>query len=116
MSGRFRKFVLLALLLLVPLQGLAAMAHALGCAAHDDNGAAVSAHSHGGENHGTSHHHPDESGTGSDHSSHQCCHHFSAAPTSTAIAAPIDLGVFQPSLALFDLSALLEQPQRPPRT
>ena len=109
--------MLLVLLLLVPIQGLAAVVHALGCDQHDERAPAASAHSHGVPDHGASHHHPDESdgGAGSDHSSHQCCHHFSAAPVSTSITAQINPGVFQSSVALLDLSAVLEQPQRPPR-
>jgi hypothetical protein len=118
MFGQFRRFVLFALLLLVPLQGLAAMAHALSCAQHDGHAAAVSGDSHSGHDHGTPHQHSDESAGGSanDHSSHHCCHHFSAAPVSTVIPPPIDLSAFHSSVALFNLSAVLEQPQRPPRT
>jgi hypothetical protein len=109
--------MLLALLLLVPLQGLAAMVHALSCVPHEENAAAASMHSHSGHDHRASHHHPDQSGGsgGNDHSSHQCCHHFSAAPVDISVDARSDHRVFQPSVALPNLSAVLERPQRPPR-
>lgn len=116
MSVRFKRFVLLALMLMVPMQGLAATLHALSCVGHDGHAAAAAGHSHAGGDHSASHHHPDESSGGAnDHSSHQCCHHFSAAPVHVTAAAPEDHSVFQSRVAPLDLSIVLERPQRPPR-
>ena len=99
---RFHRFVLLALLLTVPLQGLASVVHA---------------HHHAGHDHGTPHQHPDEpGGAGGDHASHQCCHHFSAAPVTAASQAEQDHSVYQSSVTLLELSFVPEQPQRPPRS
>jgi hypothetical protein len=117
MIPRLRRYVLLALLLTVPLQGLAAMVHALSCVQHDGHAAMAGSHGHGGGDHGASHHHPDESnGAGSDHNGHQCCHHFPAAPVDVSIGAHDDHAVFHPSAAAPGPSAVLERPQRPPRS
>jgi hypothetical protein len=117
MSPRLRNYVLLALLLLVPLQGVAAMVHALGCVQQGEHAAAASAHTHAGHDHGVSHHHPDETsgGNANDHASHQCCHHFSVAPVYVSSDTHNVHSVFQSSVALLDLSVVLERPQRPPR-
>ena len=125
MFVRFHRFVLLALLLTVPLQGLASVVHALACAP-DGHHAATTApagedahahHHHAGHDHGTPHQHPEESGgTSGDHASHQCCHHFSAAPVTAVSQAPTEHSVYQSSLTLLELSFVPEQPQRPPRS
>jgi len=123
MFVRFHRFVLLALLLTVPLQGLASVVHALACAPGGHHAASAHAaadaheHHHAAHDHGTPHQHPEESGgTGSDHASHQCCHHFSAAPVTAVSQAPNDHSVYQSSLTLLELSFVPEQPQRPPRS
>ena len=111
----FRRYLLLVLLLTVPLQGMASVMHALACM--PDEAAAASEHAHAGHDHGTPHHHShDSGGTVSDNTSHQCCHHFSAAPVSLAVKAKSEQSVFQSSVVLLELSFVPEQPQRPPRT
>src|SRR6188474_3131693 len=100
MSVRFKRYVLLALLLMVPVQGLAAMLHALSCVQHDGHAAAAAAHVHAGDDHGASHHHPDGSnGSENDQSGHQCCHHFSAAPLHVSTPGPDDHSVFRSAVA-----------------
>jgi hypothetical protein len=118
MLSRLRRCVLMTLLLVLALQGTAAALHALTCAPQADHVAAAPAdeHARAGHDHGSAHKHSDDSNGGtSDHSSHQCCHHFSAAPPSTDSTVQADLPVLQSSVTLLELSFILEQPQRPPR-
>ena len=116
MFVRFRKYVLLALMLMVPLQGLASTLHALSCLEHDAPAAAASDHTHADGDHGAVHHHPDESnGGGADHNAHQCCQHGSAAPVYVSTGDRSDGPVFQSSAIPLARSVVLERPQRPPR-
>jgi hypothetical protein len=118
MLVRLRKYVLLALMLMVPFQGLAATLHALSCVEHDGQAAVASGHAHAGANHGASHHHhPDEStGGGGDHSAYQCCHHYtSAAAPKLGSGTDAELPPFQSSISLLETLFFPEQPQRPPR-
>jgi hypothetical protein len=118
MLFRLRRYILMALLVILPLQGTAATLHAFTCAPQADHVAAASAdeHTHAGHDHDTVHKHADDSNGGtSDHSSHQCCHHLSAAPPSMDGTVQADLPVLQSSVALLEVSFILEQPQRPPR-
>ncbi|HYH41011.1 MAG TPA: hypothetical protein VD867_03425 [Burkholderiales bacterium] len=119
MSARLHRSILLALLLILPLHGMASVMHALTCAPHEGHpAAAASAHEHAGHHdHGAPQHEPDESDkSATEHASHQCCNHFSAALVSLTSKAPLPAAVFQASVALFELSFELEQPQRPPRS
>jgi hypothetical protein len=122
--ARIRQYVLLALLLIIPIQAMAAVLHSISCAPQADRGGVSSAlehadagvHVHAGHHDGKSHKHGDNSSGGSgEHTQHQCCHHMSAAPASSGTAATTDLPVFQSSVTLLELSFILEQPQRPPR-
>ena len=117
MFARFRRCVLLLLLMTVPLQGMASAMHALACAPHDEQAAGASDHDHAAHGHGTTQ--PDESGAAGpvagDHASHQCCHHFSAAPVSAPATGATDHDVLHSSVAPLELSFMPEQPQRPPR-
>lgn len=116
MLERLRRFLILALLLIVPLQGAAAVVHALDCTPHPDAAAAAPAHDHG-DHHAAHHHHPDEStGSASDHASHQCCHHFPAAPLPIGTSSSAEHGVMHVPVLPLELSFVLERPQRPPRS
>ena len=117
MLDRVRQYLLLALLLVIPLQGMAAVMHSIVCAPQDDRAAAVaSADAHAAHDHGTPHQHSDDSTGGSnEHAQHQCCHHMSAAPASLDGGGAADLPVLLSAVTLLELSFVLEQPQRPPR-
>ena len=117
MLNRIRHYLLLALLLAVPVQGLASIVHSVSCAPQGDHAAAVAnAETHAGHDHPAAHKHSEDSTKGSgEHAQHQCCHHMSAAPASFDNGATADLPVLQSSVTLLELSFVLEQPQRPPR-
>jgi hypothetical protein len=120
-----RKIILFALLLIVPVQGMAAVLHAFTCAPQHVQTAAgtlehvADAHphaGHSGQEHGAAHKHDRQTdGTSSDSAQHQCCHQLSAAAAVHVIPAQADLPVFQSSLSVLELTFVPEQPQRPPR-
>ena len=121
MPLRFRRFLLILLLLAVPLQGVASAVHALACTPQNEHAGAGVAdthdahHSQAGHEHGAPHPHSGDAGDG-DHASHQCCHHSSsAAAPAFGTAADTDLPVFLSSLSLLVTLFFPEQPQRPPR-
>jgi len=123
MFPRVRHALLLALLLIVPLQSMAAALKPLLCpphshahvagstsAAHDD----VVVHHDEGLPHAEAHApHPAQG----DHSdSHTCCHHvLSGAIGVTALPAHHDFRVFSSSIQLLATLYIPELPQRPPR-
>ena len=104
------------LLMLLPVQGMAALTHELVCvdsseAAHDVH----ASHGHGSHDHGTPHQHGTDDGT-AEHASMQCCHHFSsAAAPALPMAGHVHPPVFQSSIALLETLYFPEQPRRPPR-
>ena len=121
MPLRFRRLVLMLLLVLVPLQGTASVVHALVCVPGEHAGTPSAhvhdGHGHGSHDHGTGHGQPNDFGGGSaEHASHQCCHHFSsAAAPPAANTGDSDVPVFQSSISLLETLFFPEQPQRPPR-
>ena len=112
MKGWRKKFAVMVLLLL-PLQGLAATLAAFTCSSADTHHAAAGhAQSHDG---GLSHQHDGD--TSDDHSGHLGCHHFfSAMPTAMAVAGPADIPAFESSISLLYTLFIPERPQRPPRS
>src|SRR6266545_6738635 len=99
-----RKIILLGLLMLVPMQGMAAVVGSVTCSpgGHEHVGQAAgdSTHDHGLAGHTHGDHSTGSNGIG-DASGHQGCHHmFSAVPVSFGNAAPSDLPVFQTTLLL----------------
>ena len=111
----WRKKLALLVLVLLPLQSLAASLTALTCYwgdAHQseqhDHG---SSHSHDG---GTPHQHDGEAG--GDHSGHMNCHHvFSGMPTTLAVSDSSELLAFESTISLLFTLFVPERPQRPPR-
>ena len=113
-----RKLALLALLLVLPLQGMAAVIGPLMCL-------------NGGEHHSTqtaSHDHEHDAGhqkagaqdssdkSGGDLTGHLECHHvFSGVPVSFESAPRCDLPIYQTTLSLLATLHIPELPQRPPR-
>jgi hypothetical protein len=107
-----KKFAVIVLLLL-PLQGLAATSSAFTCFSADAHHAVgVDAHSHDGH---FSHDRDDD--TRKEHSGHLGCHHFfSAMPAAMAVTVPSELPAFQSSISLLFTLFVPERPQRPPRS
>jgi hypothetical protein len=105
------KKLALIVLLLPPLQGLAATLSAFTCYSGNAHQGTIGAHQHDG---GTSHEHDEE--TGADHSGHLNCHHFfSSIPAPVAVTVPSDIPAFESSISLLFTLFVPERPQRPPR-
>ncbi|MBX9812177.1 MAG: hypothetical protein K2Y16_11295 [Burkholderiales bacterium] len=107
------------MLLVMPLQGVAASLSHLLCSPPSAAEQMVSGHHHdvGGDN-VTPHDHDDSSSNDSSksHAGHLSCHQVSSAIPSVTVAVFVsNLSVFEP--AVFILSSLFfpERPQRPPR-
>lgn len=120
MFARFRYIALLALLLVLPLQGLAAVIAPLNCLStgdhHSTQTAGHASHEHDSSHHGPSHHGSGEDPGTADVAGHMECHHvFSAVPMSFGAPARGDLPVFQATLSLLATLYIPELPQRPPR-
>jgi hypothetical protein len=116
------RYLVLVLLLIVPLQGMAAVLHALTCAPHASTTRAAehAAHEHApadaaAHDHGAPYKHSHESSGAGDSAQHQCCHHLSAAPPAFTAPRQVHLPVYEASAAVLELTFVLEQPQRPPR-
>jgi hypothetical protein len=111
-SGRF---AVLTLLLVLPLQGVAATLSHLLCSSspaveHMSSGQ----HHDGGNDDGIAREH-ESSDTGPGHAGHLSCHQVSSAPpTLSVMVFAGDLPVYEP--AIFSAPSLFvpEQPQRPP--
>lgn len=109
------------MLLLLPLQALAASLSALTChtgAAHHGavNESTAHAAAHDGYPHdpGAPHHHDGDPSV--DHSGHLNCHHvFSGMPAANVLSVPSELPAFESSLSLLYTLFVPERPQRPPR-
>jgi len=114
-----RKILILALLVVVPLQGAAAPLAHLMCSSPSGVENASAEHQHGGgDNHVASHHHDDSAGSTDDsHAGHSSCHQASPAITSFPAAVfASDLPVFESAIIFFPSLFFPEQPQRPPLT
>ena len=109
-------------LLLLPLQGLAASLAAYTCHSGTTEHATSNAHA---DDHGTSqtsHTHDDaaphqhDGDAGGDRSGTLSCHHvFSGMPAAMALTRPAELPDFESSISLFSTLFVPELPQRPPR-
>lgn len=117
MFPRFLKILALSLLLILPIQGVAAALGPLLCAAADGH------HSMGGDGHsqqsneGTPHSHDKNDGPAADEgvSGHLCCHHFSAGfPVAFEELPDLSPTLVSRSIILSHKLFVPEQPQRPP--
>jgi hypothetical protein len=124
MFARFRQYVLLLALLVLPVQGMAAALSALVCSGHEGAAHGVSqasdAHEHAVlHDTGVAHDHfagGSEKTGSTDHANHLCCHHFaSSAPGAVEKIPDADLSVYVPALSLLATLFVPEKPQRPPR-
>jgi hypothetical protein len=112
MKAWWKKFAV-TMLLLLPLQGMAATLSAFTCFSPDAHGTfGTNAHDHAGSSS-----HEDDGETGNVHSGHLNCHQFfSGIPAVVAVNTPSELPAFQSSLSLFVTLFIPERPQRPPRS
>jgi len=107
----WRKKLAVIVLLLLPLQGLAATLSAFNCVSGDAHQTTTHTHSHDG---GLPHEHDGE--TGQDPSGHLGCHHlYSAMPPVMGVSIPSDIPAFESSIFLLFTLFVPEQPRRPPR-
>lgn len=113
MAPNIRKLVLLAVMLVMPLQGVAATLSVLFC--HGD-AQAPAMHDRGDHDHGVNHDsHQDEGGTAANHVYHPCCHYNVSAPAVVTLPAALPdfrVRAFAPD-PLDDLF-VPDRPQRPP--
>ena len=117
MFKRFFKVLALALLLVLPIQGIAAALGPVLCASSDGHHSmAMDGHSHADE--GAPHSHDTNDGPAADEgvSTHLCCHHFSAGvPTVFEDFPELSPTRVSRSIILSHTLFVPEQPQRPPR-
>jgi hypothetical protein len=111
-----RKILILALLLVTPLQGVAAPLAHLMCSSPSGIENMNAGHHHGGGDPAASHHHDDSTGsTGDSHAGHSSCHQASPAmPSFPAVVIASAPPIFEPVAFQFPSLFFPEQPQRPP--
>lgn len=114
-----RKILILALLLVIPLQGVAAPLAHLMCSSPSGVEHVNAGDHHGGGDHAASHHPDDSAGntgdSGNSHAGHSSCHQASPAiPSVSAAVIASALPIFEPVTFLFPSLFFPEQPQRPP--
>lgn len=117
-----RKILVLALLLVMPLQGVAASLSHLLCSSPSGIEDMSAGHHHGGGNDAaTPHQHNDGTGSndgndnGKSHAGHLSCHQCSAAMPSVTVAVFASTPpVFGSAIFSFPSLFVPEQPQRPP--
>lgn len=126
MHNWYKKIAMFALLLVLPLQGAAAVLMPLACLSAPTHNATA----------GTGAHHPaaakiphqhdapagasqdqdnDDGGTAQNYNEHLLCHLFSAVPATVAVVAAADLPILVSSISIPIVLFVPEQPQRPPR-
>ena len=113
-----KRLALFAFLVVLPLQGLAAVTAPVMCIAGADHHHALDARGAGdSEHHSTGHQHGDsDSGSTSDVAGHLECHHgFSGAAASLLPVSTPDLPILQTTILSAATLYIPELPQRPPR-
>jgi hypothetical protein len=122
----FEKLSVLMLLLVLPLQGVAAVLMPLACVGAPTHHAASAAGSHPHPAAEQSHQHDafatagddqgnENGGTSKNISGHHLCHLFSTVLTTPSTVAAADLPELISSISLPSALFVPEQPQRPPR-
>lgn len=121
MFARLTRPLLLALLLILPLQSMAAALAPLLCSPQESHHATTLAHASAPSDAPAAHDHALlHEGTGDMHSDdgsgHLCCHHFaSATPMFHTLIIPDDFRAHAASVTLLTPLHIPELPQRPPR-
>jgi hypothetical protein len=129
MSALLQKFALVALMLLLPLQGLAAATAPVLCLGDNSHHSAKASvehppatdkGQHAAHEHGTSQHdhsNAPANSSGGEHAANLCCCHFAAvAPVTIETLPQADLPIYQSSLSFLATLHIPELPQRPPRS
>lgn len=122
MQNRFKKLVLTALLLILPLQGIAATLASISCHSSDRESVTASqtqqhdhaaAMEHGGSIAGQN----DQDGTSSDYAGHLCCHHpVGGMPVTSVIPAKTGSTAYTSLPPAWPPLFAPEQQLRPPRS
>lgn len=114
---RYAKFVVVAVLAVMPLQGMTAALSALLCHGEAQGHAmhAGSAHEHGSPHDGQPHRHEGAGDASSNPLHHPCCHHSVAAPAAVAPAVtPPDFPAYTRAPHHLQDLFVPDRPQRPP--
>lgn len=126
MHNWHKKIAVFALLLILPLQGLAAALMPFACLSAPEHNATAGAGAH---HHATAeipHQHDvpasasqnqsnEDGGNVQNHNGHLLCHLFSAVPATVVVVAAADLPILVSSISIPLALFVPEQPQRPPR-
>ena len=127
MHSWYKKIAMFALLLVLPLQGAAAMLMPLACLSvptHNATAGAGAQHHHATAEIPHQHDTPagssqdqsnDDGGTVQNYNGHLLCHLFSAVPATLTVVAAADLPTLVSSISIPLALFVPEQPQRPPR-
>ncbi|MBI4291845.1 MAG: hypothetical protein HY661_10225 [Betaproteobacteria bacterium] len=111
MRNQIQKFVLCLLLACLPLQSVAAPAHALFCGDAYQQDAQAAAHDHAA---GDQHSH-DSTGDQAGHAALECCHYyFSAIVPGVAADSPQSVAAFEPRSPASLYFVFPKFPERPP--
>lgn len=125
-----KKIAVFALLLILPLQGLAAALMPFACipapthaaqqaivadAQQDHGDGAAMPHQHDAYSSAKHHQDSDDGASGQNYNGHLCCHLFSAIPATEAVVAASDLPLLTSPIPVLVALFVPEQPQRPPR-
>jgi hypothetical protein len=126
MIAHIGRFVLLTLLLVTPVQGMAAVLGTLACPTEAQHRSASprdnemhehASHSNAQHDEPAQHEHSGDSHGAGGHSNHLCCHNITSAAPSLFVKLPQqNLPVFVSTFLLLDALFIPEQPQRPPRS
>jgi hypothetical protein len=113
-----KRIAVLALLFVLPLQGLAINVAPVMCLSGGDHHHAIASTSDdAAEHHSHSHNHEKSDSSTSDVAQHLECHHvFSGVPVSFPPFTAPDLPAFQATISSAATLYIPELPQRPPRT
>lgn len=112
-----KKILIIALLLVMPLQGFAASLSHLLCSSSSAAEQTLSGHHHDAGDDSIAPHDRDDGGndSGKSHAGHLSCHQLSSALPSVAVTVcASNLSVFVPTIFVLPSLFFPEQPQRPP--
>jgi len=113
--GLGKKILIMALLLVMPLQGFAASLSHLLCSSSSAAEQMLSSHHHDAGDDSIALHDHDDGNNGKSHAGHLSCHQLSSAIPSISTALSVgDPPVFEPAVFVFPSLFFPEQPQRPP--
>ncbi|MBI2319299.1 MAG: hypothetical protein HYU75_20455 [Betaproteobacteria bacterium] len=116
MPRPFRQIVLLALLLILPLHGMAAVVNSLQCGPSDHSQQTTFVEIGANHDASTPREHAGHEGGGDTNSTHLSCQHLlSAIPFTSMVFGASAIQAFEPLIPLPSALFFPEQPRRPPR-